>query len=463
MGRVAMRRIALFLHLLILATCVPAQAADDADACARLRGREGIAACDRVIASGRTAGKSLASAHYNCGLALLQLGEHDRAITDFDISIGLDSSGAWAFNNRGSAWYAKGDLDRAMADFSEAIRLDPAYALAYNNRAEIWTDKGDLRQAIIDYGEAIRLDPTYTAAYANRGRAYERLGDIERARADFRIALALPPKYGDGQAAQNTARERLAALARPPAETAASTSNVQASVTQGHRIALIVGNSNYTAVPLLANPRRDSELIAAALRSTGFETVTLVNDLTRDRLVEALEAFSREAREADWAVVYFAGHGMEIAGINYLIPVDARLEIDRDVPFQTVALDRVMAAVEGARKLRLVLLDACRDNPFIPPMRITGGTRAPRGLAPPKPVSGTLIVYAAKQGQVAIDGDTGNSPFAAALAKRLPTPGVEINRLFRLVHDDVFDATGGRQEPFTYGSLPGRDYYFVTK
>ncbi len=455
-----MGRVALFLQLLILAACLPVHAGDDADACAKLRGREGIAACDRVIASGRFTGKNLAFMHYNRGLATLQLGEHDRAIRDFDISIGLDSSGAWAFNNRGSAWYAKGDLDRAMEDFSEAIRLDPAYAPAYNNRAEVRSERGDLRQAISDYGEAIRLEPTYTAAYANRGRAYERLGNIERARADFRIVLALPPKYGDGQAAQETARERLAALARPPAETAASSSNVQASVAPGRRIALIVGNSNYTAVPLLANPRRDSGLIAAALRSTGFATVTLVNDLSRDRLVEALEAFSREAREADWAVVYFSGHGMEIAGINYLIPVDARLATDRDVPFQTVALDQVMAAVEGARKLRLVLLDACRDNPFIPQMRITGGTRAPRGLAPPKPVSGTLIVYAAKQGQVAFD----DSPFAAALAKRLPTPGVEIDKLFRLVHDDVFDATGGHQEPFTYGSLPGReDYYFVTK
>jgi uncharacterized caspase-like protein len=111
------------------------------------------------------------------------------------------------------------------------------------------------------------------------------------------------------------------------------------------------------------------------------------------------------------------------------------------------------------------MLDACRDNPFIPRMRTATATRAvSRGLAPTEPASGTLVVYAARQGQTALDDWNGNSPFAAAVAKNLPAPGIEINKLFRIVRDDVMAATGGRQEPFTYGSLPGReDYYFVSR
>jgi tetratricopeptide (TPR) repeat protein len=442
--------------------------ADDADRCINTIGREGIAACDRVIASGKIGGSRLAFAYYNRGLAELEIGEYDRAIADLDASIRLDPTSASTFNNRGSAWYAKGDPDRAIADFDKAIQLDPAYAFAYNNRGEVWRDKGDFNRAIADYGKAISLDPGYTAAYTNRALAYERIGDLPRAGQDFRTALMMSAKYSDGQRAQATARERLAVLA--PADQRPATDVIPPSPpsvpdTGGRRIALVIGNSTYAAAPALSNPSRDTELLAAALRSTGFETVKLLSDLGRERLVDALQTFAREARQADWAVIYFAGHGIEIDGINYLIPVDARLETDRDVQFEAISLDQVLAAVAGARKLHLVMLDACRNNPFIARMRATTATRAvSRGLAPMEPSSGTLVVYAARHGQTALDGDAGNSPFAAALAKNLPTPGIEINKLFRLVRDDVMAATGGRQEPFTYGSLPGReDYYFVSR
>jgi tetratricopeptide (TPR) repeat protein len=442
--------------------------ADDADRCANATGREGLAACDRVIASAKIVGSGLAFAYHNRGLAELEAGDYDRAIADFDASIRLDPTSAPTFNNRGSAWYAKGDPDRAIADFDKAIQLDPAYAFAYHNRGEIWKDKGDFDRAIADYGKAISFDPGYTAAYTDRALAYEGIGDLARAKEDFHAALTLSGKYSDGQRAQATARARLAVHApaeQRPAAGAIPSSPPSVLDTGGRRIALVIGNSTYSAVPALSNPRRDAELLARVLRSTGFETVKLLTDLGRERLVEALQAFAREAREADWAVIYFAGHGMEIDGINYLVPIDARLETDRDVKFEAISLDQVLAAVEGARKLRLVMLDACRNNPFIPRMRATTATRAvSRGLAPAEPATGTLVVYAAKHGQTALDGWAGNSPFVAALAKNLPTPGIEINKLFRLVRDDVMAATDGRQEPFTYGSLPGReDYYFVSR
>jgi tetratricopeptide (TPR) repeat protein len=442
--------------------------ADDADRCVDATGREGIAACDRVIASGKIGGSRLAFAYYNRGLGRLETGEYDRAIADFDAAIRLDPASASTFNNRGSAWYAKGDPDRAIADFDKAIQLDPDYAFAYNNRGEVWKDKGDFNRAIADYGKAIGLNPSYTAAYTNRALAYERIGDLTGAAQDFRAALAMSARYSDGQRAQATARERLAVLTpaeQRPAIGTIPSSPPSVSDAGGRRIALVIGNSAYAAVAALSNPPRDTELLAAVLRRTGFETVKLVSDLGREKFVEALQAFAREAEQADWAVIYFAGHGIEIDGINYLVPIDARLETDRDVQFEAISLDQVLAAVEGARKLHLVMLDACRNNPFMPRMRATTATRAvSRGLAPMEPASGTLVVYAAKHGQTALDGSAGNSPFAAALAKNLPTPGIEINKLFRLVRDDVMAATDGRQEPFTYGSLPGReDYYFVSR
>jgi uncharacterized caspase-like protein len=161
-------------------------------------------------------------------------------------------------------------------------------------------------------------------------------------------------------------------------------------------------------------------------------------------------------------VIYYAGHGIEMGGRNYLIPVDARLQTDRDVEFEAVPLDQVLSSTEGARKLRLILLDACRENPFARQMRRTVAARAiGRGLARIEPDGGTLVAYAAKDGEVALDGEGQNSPFVTALIRHIATPGVEINKLFRLVRDDVLAATGRKQEPFVYGSLPGEDFYFI--
>ena len=137
------------------------------------------------------------------------------------------------------------------------------------------------------------------------------------------------------------------------------------------KVALIVGNGAYRNVAPLPNPPRDAKLIASTFRELGFATVTLAPDLTRDKFFAALHEFGLEAEKADWAVVYYAGHGMEIGGVNYLIPVDAMLAADRDAETQAVALEQVIASVAGARKLRLVMLDACRDNPFEKTMQRT--------------------------------------------------------------------------------------------
>ncbi len=235
------------------------------------------------------------------------------------------------------------------------------------------------------------------------------------------------------------------------------------SIDPGRRVALVIGNSGYQSVSVLPNPQLDAATIAAALRRVGFQSVKLEFDLGRERLIDALRGFAREAETADWALIYYAGHSIEVNGINYLVPVDAKLEIDREVELEAVSLNQIMNALEGAKKLRIVLLDACRDNPFARLMRRSVATRSiGRGLARVEPDGGTIVAYAAKHGEIALDGDIGtNSPFVSALVKYLPSPGLEINKLFRLVRDDVMKSTNRKQEPFVYGSLPGEDFFFV--
>jgi uncharacterized caspase-like protein len=155
--------------------------------------------------------------------------------------------------------------------------------------------------------------------------------------------------------------------------------------------------------------------------------------------------------------VFFAGHGIEVGGTNYLIPVDSALKRDIDVEDEAVSLDRVLTLLEPAKKLRLVILDACRDNPFLPTMARTLASRSVgRGLAKIEtPGSDTLVAYAAKAGAVAADGQGANSPFTLALLKHLTTPGLDVRLAFGRIRDEVLSTTNKRQEPFVYGALGG--------
>jgi hypothetical protein len=233
-------------------------------------------------------------------------------------------------------------------------------------------------------------------------------------------------------------------------------------VAPDRRVALVIGNSAYRNVQHLANPSNDAELIGAALRSSGIEDVTVVHDLDREGMVAALRTFAKKADAADWAVIYYAGHGIEIGGTNYLIPVDAKLETDRDVSEEAISLEQLQSKLAGARKLKLIVLDACRNNPFISQMKMVAANRSvDRGLKRFEPTGATLVVYAAREGTTAEDGNGKDSPFAVSFASRIVEQGVEINKALRFVRQDVFVTTGGQQEPFVYGSLPPEDFYFV--
>jgi hypothetical protein len=229
------------------------------------------------------------------------------------------------------------------------------------------------------------------------------------------------------------------------------------------RVAFVVGNSSYQNVTALTNPANDAAAITEMFKKAAFDVVESHRDLKNTEMRRALREFTEKARDADIAVIYYAGHGIEVDGTNYLIPVDAALERDTDAYDEAIALDRILQAVEPAKQLRLIILDACRDNPFAKNMKRTVASRTlGRGLAGVEPARpNTLIAFAAKGGSTALDGDSKNSPFTTALLKYLAKPGLELGKAFRLVRDDVMNTTGDRQEPFVYGSLGGNDIALV--
>jgi tetratricopeptide (TPR) repeat protein len=438
-------------------------------------------ACEQVIAAGKASGKDLGIALLVRGNALMMKHDIDKAIAAFSAAHDADPDNVLYLNSRGIAYERKGEDDHAMADYNTALQTRPIFASAYNNRgtlylrkgalqsalddfnaalkhapnmyiahinrarvltmnkdfngaladfaqaqksdpaapqtaafrcmsytamrkfdvaiadcnsviektpnnqfvlnnrAEAYLAKGDLDAALTDYNLVLSLNPNNVRAHAGRGLLFERKRDLAQARADYRSAsFALTPfDEIETSKARSTARERLAAL----------TAQTPAGASGARRVALIIGNGAYKNVHPLPNPPRDAKLIAAALRDVGFQTVTLTNDLTRDRFFEALRAFARDA------------------------------EKDRDAETEAVALEQVIAAVGGARKLRLVMLDACRDNPFAPTMQRTIALKlVDKGLSNIEPGVGFMVVYAAKHGETALDGE-GDSPFAVAVAR----------------------------------------------
>jgi uncharacterized caspase-like protein len=221
------------------------------------------------------------------------------------------------------------------------------------------------------------------------------------------------------------------------------------------KVALVIGNSLYGHHAALPNVPNDAAAMAALLKGAGFASVVIRPNLSIAGLRGALRDFAGEVATADVAVLFYAGHGIEVGGTNYLIPVDARLATDYDVKDETVELDRVLEAMAPAKRLRLVLLDACRENPFVKGMKRTvAGRDVGRGLSRfEPPVGNTLIAFATKPNAIALDGKGPNSPFTAALVKHLGTPGHDVRLALGDVRDDVLASTGGKQEPYLAGSL----------
>ncbi len=223
------------------------------------------------------------------------------------------------------------------------------------------------------------------------------------------------------------------------------------------RVALVVGNANYAAATPLANPKNDANAIGTALERLGFDVLLGIDQKNTD-LRALIRDFSLAVDGADLALFYYAGHGLQVAGKNYLIPVDAKLEREADLDFSAVDLQLVLRQLERGATNSVVLLDACRDNPFETQLsRSMGATRSSaalgRGLAPVETLGGALIGFATDPGEVAFDGAGQHSPFTEALLSHIETPGLEINTLMTRVRADVVSATDRRQRPWATSSL----------
>jgi len=230
------------------------------------------------------------------------------------------------------------------------------------------------------------------------------------------------------------------------------------------RVALVIGNASYQHTASLPNPVNDADDIAVALKKVGFEVIAVKN-VDKRSLEKAMADFGRQAQQADAALVYYAGHGIQFQGLNYLMPVDARLEDEYSINYELTRIDDVLFALSKARGVKILILDACRNNPLAERLSSRGVKRdfvQTRGLARIEAARGTLVAFATQSDQIAADGAGRNSPFTGALLKEIEEPGIEIATLFRRVAIDVNQATGGRQLPELSISMSG-EFYLNTR
>lgn len=233
----------------------------------------------------------------------------------------------------------------------------------------------------------------------------------------------------------------------------------------GKRVALVVGNSAYQNAPPLPNPVNDSRAIAEALRRLGFVVIEAL-DKDKTGMQTVLREFASEMEGADASLFFYAGHGLQVQRRNYLVPIDASLESEVDLPFEAVAVDVVLDLMEQITPQRLVFLDACRNNPLARRLARSGGESRSlgvgRGLARMNNRVGTLIAFATEPDKVALDGEGDHSPFTRALLDHIETPGIEVRQMLSRVRGTVIDNTNGEQLPLDTSALVD-DFYFVTK
>lgn len=376
---------------------------------------------------------------------------------------------------RYSERYLRGDYDGAVIDITRLLKLDPDDIEARAFRGHVWDQMGRYRRAIDDLTVAIQAAPDNPDFFFSRGLARYSAGQLDGAINDYKSGLRLGGD--DGIRSQFLKylikeKDRNAELKKD---------GQQPTDSFNRRIALVIGNSDYKYFKKLQNPASDIALISEAFKSSGFDEVYIERDLSRDNLLRALRDFSKRAASSSWAVIYYAGHGVEVDGLNFIVPIDAPISDVRSFSDYAVSMFEFTQSAEGASELPFLIFDACRDNPF--DQSIGGQTqiesfrtstvapvittkRSPIksiGLARIEPNPGMLITFSAKSGQRALDGSGKYSPFASAFANRISEkPGAELRRLVAIVSEDVLNRTNQMQQPFSYGSPdPRKDFYFA--
>ena len=435
----------------------------------------------------------------NRGWAYSEKADYDRAIADLDEALRLDPQMYWAYVNRGWSYAQKGEHHRAIIDLSEAIRLRPDNASGFNYRGSSYVELGNYELAIADFDAALKLEDQ--SVYVLRGDAYRLKGDLAKAkedydraleaypaepqsrlgrgllaeaqgskqdaRAEYLLALSLDAKVAVQRIAKAKAAERLIALNAELSPGTASTTPAPvkpAPVALGKRVALVVGNAAYEAAGRLINTVHDANAISQALKRLGFDVV-VATDVDARGFEKVLAEFTAKASGSDVAMFFYAGHALQADGVNYLLPVDAKLETEFALKREAISASDIIAVMEGSAKVNLVFLDACRNNPLaekMKSMRVASGRTASvgRGLAAVSGGhSGTLIVYSTEPNEIADDGSGRNSPFANALLENIEAPGVEIEVMLKRVTKSVREGTGNKQRPERLSKLE-TEFYF---
>jgi len=443
----------------------------------------------------------LIPAHVGRASSHFATGDLDAAVADYQAAIDLNPKAAVLYVERGNVWRRKGDTVRAIADYSDALRIAPALLGAHVARGIALEAAGDRNGARADYQAAIAAEARGEPGARAQATARARLAMLDSAE---RSAVSAPPSVTavpaapaaqpgaavtpSGAAAPGLAippsaiippkAETTSAFATPPAppvrQSAAAPANVVTAPAiprvettppvgaASARLALVIGNGAYVNASALANPPNDAAVVAKALREVGFEVLEGSN-LDRAGMERLVREFLRKAPGARVTLLYYAGHGMQVDGKNYLIPIDAKLAAPSDLPFETLDLDKVLAGLDDEARANIVVLDACRDNPlarsFASKLAATRSAAVPAGLAAYATVgTGTLIAFATAPGQTALDGSGGNSPFTTAFVKHVRTPGIEVNQMLTRVRIEVAAATKNRQVPWANSSLMGEIY-----
>ncbi len=434
--------------------------------CARAPDREdGISACTRLITARKLGGADLGQVHVLRAVGYGRFrGDYDLAIADYSEGMRLDPSIVASYAGRGTSYLRKGNLDLALKDLNEGLRRNPNNSAVHNGLGAYHLAKGDYGSALVEFNTAIRLQPQYLYAYRYRAEAYEGRGDLVAALADFRVALSFDPdkkQVGGREAAEGIARieQKLAKAGGTNVAVAVPGQPAVSPVITpiGRRVALVIGNAKYRYAVPLPNPSNDAADIAQALRKLRFDVVE-GRDLDKHAMEDKIREFGAKVERADLALLFYAGHGMQVGGKNYLVPIDAKLERTGDLSLDTIEVGQILAQMEAEKRVNLVFLDACRDNPLARSFARSLGTRSTSvgsGLAAIQSAVGTMIAYATQPDNVALDGEGRNSPFTAALLKHIATPNLEISALMKRVRADVITATREKQVPWDHSSLVG--------
>jgi tetratricopeptide (TPR) repeat protein len=478
-----------------------ALAESDWDNCAGNDDDKSIAACAEIIAAGKEPPKNMAMAYSNKARAHYHKNEHDQAIDDASEAIRLNPNFTNAYLNRGNAYFGKEEFEKAaddyasaigtnkknpdahfnfglahhrmknyekaIASFDTAISLDSKSADYYKTRGNAKYNLDRYRESIGDYDKAIQLNPSFGYAHYDRGLSYEQLGEFQSALDNFRKAANLIPQSDSWQ---QEAESRVALMQdklggksvvvekKEEAGTDDSASKQVLDNKSGQRkLALVIGNGAYRNATELPNPANDASAMAQMLADMGFDVIDGI-DLDKRAMDLKVREFIDRVDSYDIALLFYAGHGISVAGKSYLLPVDAILEKSSALEFEAVEADKLYQYMAGDNRTSIVLLDACRNNPFTRSFsRSLGATRAAlvgQGLAAPNIQGGGILIgFATAPGDVAADGEGRNSPFTEALLKHLPEPGVEIEQAMKRVKADVYSKTNGRQRPWHNSDL----------